>query len=307
MGNISINTGEFSKNLEPGIQLIAEKAMGEEMKNSVADRLFTDKRSNRLYEEVLQSSQLGEYEEFQGTVPYDEFEQMYDAKFYNTEYVNGFQIQRKFLETNQHDNMWPNKAHMLGLSYARSKENISMAVFRNADSTTTITLPDGKALVATDHPSPSGYGTADQSNKGTTALSVAALEAAQIAANRFLTPKGEPMYVNLDTIVIPPELRYTADRIVGSEQGGVNLSTSLAVNTQYKRWNVLVSPYLSDSNNYYLIDSGMMKMNLFRNWVVENEVGSAEDFDSYAAKWRGYCFFGLQVNDWRWIYGGIVS
>uniref|UniRef100_A0A6H1ZX92 Putative capsid protein n=1 Tax=viral metagenome TaxID=1070528 RepID=A0A6H1ZX92_9ZZZZ len=306
MGNISINTAAFAKELEPGIQLAAEKAMGEEMQKSAANLLFTDKDSDRIYEEALTTSGAGQYQEFDGQISFDEFKQMYDAKFYNTEYVTGFMIQRKFLQTNQYNSIWPREAAMLGFSAARSIENISMAVFRNADNTTSITLPDGKAIVATDHPS-TYDGVADQSNKGTTALSIAALEAAQIVGKRIKTYRGDPMWVNYDTLLIPPELEFTAERIVNSMTGGVTLNSSNAVNTMYKKYKVIVSPFLSDANNFFLIDSGLMRMNLYRNWVVRNEIGSAEDFSSYAAKWRGYFFMGCMVMDWRWIYGGIVA
>lgn len=304
MGNISINTTAYAKHLLPGIKVISAQVMGEEFKNSAADRLFTDQTTTRINPDVLTSNTMGLYEEFQGTINYGTNEEGYYGSFTNVEYTNGVAVQRKFLVTDQYPNMWMSKAKELGLSYAKSVENLSMGVFRNADNTTTLTLPDTKALVATDHPSHFGI---TQSNKGTTALSPAALEAIRIAGKRFKTERGDPMYINFDTIIIPPELEPTIERIVGTVKGGQTLGAVEAINVEYKRWNVIVSEYLTDTNNYYVVDSSRMKNFLFRNWVVKNEITACEDFDTKAAKWAGYFFFGFEIADWRWIYGGIVS
>lgn len=303
-GNI-ITARELEKRLTPGIKVKSLEAMGHEMTDSVANKLFTDQNSDRWYEEPLTTNTIGQYEEFQGSITFGSVKEGYSAKYYNKEYVNGFQIEQKFIRTNLYKQMWPKSAYELGLSYAQSVEDISMGVFRHANDTTVITLPDTLALASTAHTS-SVDTSYTQSNKTTSALSAAQLEAITIAGARWKTDNQTAMRTRFKVILVPPDLSPIAERINNSQLGGTSLGGDNAVNIQYRRWTIEVSEYLTDTTDYFVIDPMRMKNNLFRNWVAKNEIGSAEDFSSMAAKFRGYCFFGLEVDDWRWVYCGIA-
>lgn len=84
---------------------------------------------------------------------------------------------------------------------------------------------DGKAWAATDHPvaslgSQGRKFTPDPdsgifSNLMNSALSVAAITAAQTMANRMLTPDGVPFLCEMDTLLVSPELEATAKKICG--------------------------------------------------------------------------------------------
>jgi len=65
--------------------------------------------------------------------------------------------------------------------------------------------------------------------------------------------------------------------------------------------------YLSDVNNWFLIDDTLMKDML--TWVerIRYEFAMVEDFDTLVGKWRLYARYGLGWNDWRWILGSQVS
>jgi len=308
MSNL-ITAQELQKMLEPGIKVKSLEAMGEEFRKSAANKLFSEKPSERLYEEVLTTNTIPEFEKFTGRVTYNQVKEGHYAKFYNYEYVNGFQIQQKFIRTNLYKGIWPRAAYELGLSFARSVENLSMSVFDNANNVTVITLPDGQALASTAHPS-SVDASFTQSNITTSALSRASLETLIINGSRWKTANREPLTTVFDTLVIPPNLKFTAQRINQTILGGTSGGANNDVNVQKGQWNIIVSPYLTDPNNYYVIDSGRMKMNLWRNWVAGrggSEIGAAEDFDSFAAKWRAYFFMGLEVDQWEWVYCGIVA
>jgi len=305
MGNI-ITAAQLPRMLEVGIKVKSLEAMNEEFKYSAANKLFTDQMTDRERIDALTTMTIGKHEKFTGSLSYDNVEQGHFGQFYNYEYCTGMAIQQKFIRTNQYKQMWPRMSMELGLSYARTVEDESMKVFRNANNTTTVTLPDGQALSSTAHPS--AYDSSDtQSNQTTSALSRTVLETIAIAGSRWKTPKNEVLGARFDTILIPPDLQFTMERINNTTLGGTSGGSNLDVNVQKGRWNIIVSDYLTDTNNYFVIDSGRMRMNLYRNWVAKQEINAVEDFDTFAAKWSSYCFFGLEVDDWTWIYCGIVS
>ena len=84
---------------------------------------------------------------------------------------------------------------------------------------------DGKAWAATDHPVASKGSSGrlyvadpdsgSYSNLITTALSVAAITAAQTMANRFVTPDGLPFMSAMDCLLVSPELEPTAKKMLG--------------------------------------------------------------------------------------------
>jgi hypothetical protein len=84
---------------------------------------------------------------------------------------------------------------------------------------------DGKAWAATDHPVASKYSEGREyvadtdagtySNLITSVLSVKAISDAQAAANRFVTPDGQPFLCDYDCVLIAPELEETAKKLFG--------------------------------------------------------------------------------------------
>ena len=71
---------------------------------------------------------------------------------------------------------------------------------------------------------------------------------------------------------------------------------------------MIVWDYLSDTNNWFMIDSMLAKMYL--NWYdrvpMEFAMDPTSDF-SLEARFRGYMRYSYGWDDWRWIYGHNVS
>jgi len=65
--------------------------------------------------------------------------------------------------------------------------------------------------------------------------------------------------------------------------------------------------YLLDTNDWFMMDSSMMKDALKFVDRVKAEFGMAEEFDSFIGKWRLYARYSLGWNDWRFILGSQVS
>jgi hypothetical protein len=113
------------------------------------------------------------------------------------------------------------------------------------------------------------------------------------------------MDVMYDTILVPPNLEETAniitktDKEVGSAQNDINFNKG--------KYKVIVWNRLSDTNNWFMIDSKYMKM--FLKWFdrIPTEFNKDKDFDTYVAKWSVYTRYSYGFSDWRWIYGQNVS
>jgi hypothetical protein len=97
-----------------------------------------------------------------------------------------------------------------------------------------------------------------------------------------------------------------AYEIVGS-QGKVDTANNNA-NVHYGQYEVIEWNYLTDTNNWFLIDSAMMK-DFGLVWIdrVKGEFGFVEDFDTLQGKWRAYARWGNAWVDWRWLLGSEVS
>jgi hypothetical protein len=191
----------------------------------------------------------------------------------------------------------------LAESARRTREKHGATLFNNAFNTSVFSGGDGYALCATAH---TYLGTnSTQGNSGTTALSATAVEATRLLGMGLTDETDNLMDVMYDTILVPPNLEETAniitktDKEVGSAQNDINFNKG--------KYKVIVWNRLSDTNNWFMIDSKYMKM--FLKWFdrIPTEFNKDKDFDTYVAKWSVYTRYSYGFSDWRWIYGQNVS
>ncbi len=73
-------------------------------------------------------------------------------------------------------------------------------------------------------------------------------------------------------------------------------------------WSVIVWDYLTDANNWFMIDSAMAAQHLF--WIdrvpLEFTADPTGDFN-LEAKYRGYMRYSYGWSDWPWLYGHNVT
>ena len=105
-------------------------------------------------------------------------------------------------------------------------------------------------------------------------------------------------------LLVPIDLEPAAWEIVNS-QGKPDTATN---NASYNYGFKMVSwEYLTDTNNWAVIDQDQMKSFLFWHDRIAQEFAMVEDFDSLIGKWRLYTRYSAGHTDWRWILGGSVS
>jgi len=277
---------------------------------SLVSNLYRMESSQRAFEEHLgvgQFSSEGWNFEKTGRVEYDDRNKGYLKRYTHVEFAKGFTVQRKLID----DNLFPivfDDARELGDSAFRKREKAGASVFINAFTDTgsdadgfPIAGPDAVGLASLVHPnSPSDTG-ATQANEGTLALTKDNVRTTRQDQMDLKDDRGDILNIMPDMLLVPPELEDDALVIMRSSLDPN--SANNAVNPQAGRFTVVTWHYLTDSNAWFMIDSGRMKRDLIWYERVPVEFDKEKDFDTLQAKFRAYMRYSRGWRDWRWIYG----
>lgn len=295
-----VNSEQFAFLLDPGLRKIFmdEYALPEAQR----ENLYGVESSQKSTEYDLGIGGTGDLAEFDGTIPYDDFKQQFRVSYTHKEWVKGMKVERKLVDDDLYS-IINKRPQQLALVTKRTQEKHSAGIFNNAFNTTVFTGGDGVALCATNH---TFIGTAtSQGNSGTTALSATAVEATRILMRQFTDETDNLMVARGDTLLVPPALEQTAWEIVNA-QGKLDTADNNP-NFNKGKYKIIVWDYLSDSNNWFMIDSTMAKMYL--KWFdrIPTEFNKDKDFDTYIAKWSVYTRYSYGFSAWPWIYGNNVA
>jgi len=236
-------------------------------------------------------------------IQYDSFSPLYEATFTHKEYAKGVSVERKLIDDNR-TNQIIRKAQSLGHSFGTTRAYHASSILNNAFAT--VTGPDAVYLCSASHPTNENDSTAI-SNLGTTALSYAAVVATLVAGSDLNDDRGYPMPSIYNVLYVPTALQAKAYEIVnaiGKPEGANNDANFLA--SQSLR--VVVDPYLTDANNWFMIDSAKASMNALWFNRVNPEIALDPSSDyNLVAKYRGYMRYSFGWDDFRWIYGHNVT
>jgi phage major head subunit gpT-like protein len=236
-------------------------------------------------------------------IQYDSFSPLYEATFTHKEYAKGVSIERKLVDDNRTGQII-RKAQSLGHAFGTTRAYHASSILNNAFAT--VTGYDSVYLCSASHPTNENDSTAI-SNLGTTALSYAAVVAVLIAGNDFDDDRGYPMPSVFDVLYVPTALQAKAYEIVnaigkpGSADNDANFLASRGLR-------VVVDPYLTDANNWFMIDSAQASMHAlwFNRVNPELTMDPASDYN-LVAKYRGYMRYSFGWDDFRWVYGQSVT
>ena len=287
--------GNWQDALEP----IAKKSFQVGLKEIPAEKsmLFDVTKSDKLTETYLEIGDVGSMEEFNGSVPYDDIAQGYKMTVTAKEMAKGIKIQRRFVRTDQLD-IVKSLPKMLGLAARRRMALDVFFGYNNAFNTSLTTL-DGLALCSTAHTSTNGG--SNQGNSGSTAFSAVSVEATRLLMKKFLSNTDQRFEVMPDMLIVPPDLEEAAYELTASS-GKVDTANNNK-NFHQGKWKVLVSDWLEGTNNWFMVDSDLLKRYAVWNDVDTIDFAQPEDFDGIAAKYRAYMFYGFGFRDWRFLYG----
>ncbi len=211
---MALNRADFRKQLQEGLNVVfgmAYKSYPEEWRG-----FFAVNTSKKAFEEDVLMAGFGAAPvKGEGAgVEYDEGAESYVARYNHETIALAFAITEEAEEDGLYGALGAKYAKALARSLQHTKEVKGSNVLNNGFSGSYLG-GDNVALFATNHPL---WGGGTQSNKFSTPadISEAALEAALIQIGDWVDERGVPIAVQAQSIVIPTELQFVADRILNS-------------------------------------------------------------------------------------------
>lgn len=310
MGNPA-TTAEFFRLLDSSI----DKTYWDRFKELTArknyiDMLFDKRKTTKLEEQYYEVGAVPNPERFQGRIQYQGVTPGFLTTCKPLEYAGGITIERRLWDTDQSGVI---KQMSKGEATAchRKKMELAHEPFTSAFSTAYnfMTSEEGVALCSNSHLTkvPGVSTSAGFDNYSTLALDAANLETVRIQSRGIKNDIGKRLDTNFDTIVHGTNLAANVWEIQTS-QGKLGTGDN-DPNFQRGRWKNIELPLLDDNDvdNWFIVDSELMKECLIWLEGVALEFNRATDFDSLIRKYASYFVDGWCFNSWRWLIGCEVA
>ena len=249
---MAISRQQLAKELEPGLNAL----FGLEYKNyeNQHAEIFDTENSDRAFEEevMLSGFDKAAVKSEGSAVSYDNAQETFTARYQHETIALAFAITEEAIEDNLYDKISTRYTKALARSMAQTKQVKAAAVLNNAFSQAAQAGGDGKALLATDHPTIAG----SFSNELATSadLSETSLEQALIDIASFTDERGLKIAARGIKMIIPSALQFTAERImksanrVGTADNDVNALASKGMIPQ----GYVVNNFLSDDDAFFI-------------------------------------------------------
>ena len=295
---VSENFGDL---LDARIKKIYTNEIDERIKLSMIPMLFGMESSTRAYEIVSGMGAMGDLQDFDGTISYDTVSQLYDKTFTFPEKALGFKVERKLYDDDLFGVM-DRRPWGMAVSSDRTREKTGAGVFNGAFIGTD--GPDDLPLCSASHPySPDDATT--QSNAGATAMSAVSIEATRrLGHTSVFNDRGELLSINYDTILCTVANEETGYEVINSS-GKVDTADNNK-NFHKGRYNLATWDRLTDSNDWFMLDSQLCKKFLLWYDRVKDGIKMDQDSNTLVAMWYVYERYCASWADWRPIYGHAV-
>lgn len=301
--SVSTNFGDL---LDPRFQEIAHDRWNQlpDMLPELFDFPPDNGREDMRWSEV---GAFPDIDEFTGSVNYLAQNQGFDVTQTHIEFAGGMQVEYKLYLNDQYHIMDQRPSGLTEAAH-RTRQGDGARIFINSFATDSrfYSHSEGVPLCSNSHITTSGASTAN----GFDNLQVSALSGTAVAANRismvgFRGDQAERISIVPDEILIPPDLYEIAYEIIAS-MGQVDTAQNNR-NVHEGAYRLVEWNYLSDTNDWWMMDGSMRKRML--KWVdrVSMQFAMAEDIDTMVAKWRLYMYYSNVWTNWRWILGNQVS
>lgn len=275
------------------------------------EKFYTQEDATQETERGSYLTPMGNHLKFTGVgqLTYDGPDQGYDWSATNVEYALGLQIQRRLWEWDQF-NVIEEQWEALRDSAFETKQTHAIQMLNDGFDTSSLLNFEhsrGEALFADSHTTPRGDVSTSTGfdNKYNQALSKTALKTVRINARKFKDDAGRVRGINLDTLIIPPDLEYTAEELVQSTLDPE--SAENAVNVNKGHFNIVVVDRLDDTNDWFAVNMDRFKRNNKWFWKVRGEFSRVLDFETHVAKYSSYMSYTIAWRDWRVGIGASVS
>lgn len=286
----------LQKSLIPGVHQFVGLAYGDTPEEHKP--LYEIVNSKRNFEEEVYVSGMGgaEVKAEGNSVTFDDIQETYTSRYQHETVAIGFAVTKEAFDDDQYDTIAKAKGQELGRSMADTKQVKAASTFNNGFSGSFVG-GDGVSLFNAAHPTVSG----SFSNTVSVDLSETALEDACIAISKLTNDRGILLSLRPKSLHIPPELFFTASKILGANQSVTLATTGTDGITNVNDPNIVGSKFpggVHVNHRFTDIDAWFIKttcMNGTKMFVRESLGGSTDtDFntDNMLFKFRERYSFG---------------
>lgn len=296
-----MNRATFPKDLEEGLNAhfgMAYRDYPEEFRD-----VFDLETSRKAFEEDVLNYGFGaaSVKAEGGEFALDEGGQAWTARYTHETIALGFVITEEALEDNLYERQGPKYARALARSMRHTKEIKAAAVLNNAFSSS-YAGGDGVALLSTAHPL-AGGGTFSNKLATPADLSEQALEDIMIQIRRAKDDRGVPVALTAKRLIIPPELEFTAIRLLQSNLrpgGNDNDINALRAKGVFANDPAAITR-LTDADAWFIKTDCPEGLKLFQRVGIQR--GTMEDFRTGNMQYKCRERYSLGWTDPRSLYG----
>lgn len=216
--------GSIPNSLVPGVHEFVGMSYGETPQEHLP--LFEIVNTKRAFEEEVMMSGMGSaFVKSEGqAVQYDDIQETWKSRYDMETIAIAFAVTKEAFDDDQYSTISRMKAQELGRAMADTKQTKAAAVFNRGFSTSYVG-GDGQPLFSDSHPTSSGT---NFDNKVSVDFSESALEDMCISINKFTNDRGILISARPQSIHIPVELEFVANRILKAEYSGNGLIKNVA-------------------------------------------------------------------------------
>lgn len=296
----AISRAQLLKRLEPGLNAL----FGDEYKRYPEEwsGIYETENSERSFEEELRVTGLSHAEEKEegAAVRYDTMQETWVARFNHETVTKAFAVTEEAVEDNLYMSLTRMGTKSMARSFAETKNIKAMVCFNLGF--TTYQTGDAVSFFNTAHPLADGGTNSNRPASGAD-LNETSLEAAIVAMASWMDDRG--IYVNAKprTLLIPPALEFTAERILktelrpGTMDNDINAIRSLGRVPGGWRMN----HYLVDTNAWFLTTDIPNGLKHFQRTPLKTQFSG--DFDTGNVKYKGRERYVFGVSDPICAYG----
>lgn len=307
-GNTHVS-GNFGQLLEPGLRKIFFETY-EELPEQFP-RVYNIETSTKAKETDWGMGAFGDWTKRTSEVSAVDYKKLsagLERTYVHEAFTQGFMIGRELYDDDQYRQMEKMPKAMARSGRAKVEKD-TVRLFKNGFSADVggvglSAIYDGQALFSNAHPLVDSASLGK--NLATGALTADNLKKAIQLMHEIPDEAGNLAQFRPTKLIVPPALEDTAIRITQSAQlaGGQLNDTNKFLNNYGLE--IVVMDWLGavaggSDTAWFLQDGSRHELNFF--WRAKPEFKWEEDFDTFAAKYRGYMRYSFGVSDWRGIVG----
>jgi hypothetical protein len=230
---------------------------------------------------------------------YDTMNQRYTTQYVHQTFSTGFIITEQAIEDNLYRDQFPNSAKLLRQSFETTKNIQGASILNNAFDPL---QPGGDGVPLASSAHPVAGNTYSNVSSPMVGFNEASLEEAITAIRKFKNEAGYPMMTRALRIIVPPELDFTAARLLESHfrTATANNDINAIYNMKAVPKGYMVNDFLTDPNTVYIMTDVENAFKYFERTPLRIDMNV--DIDTGNLKVRGTERYSFGNSDPRGLY-----